>query len=274
MASLTSRIRAAIAVSITLVLISSSSTAAIADASVPETDPVGFAAFDTSSFSDVYRSMMENNDPAKVAALLQRFAESKSADREALKLGSLSDAEATDVLDEASVYAKAGEPLPPQLSARVGSGPNAPIQGEAINAGFSWEMNGRAGWSECEWFMCEVKSWIDFRVVTDPNDVNTASYWTATEGGEGRLHGFEMDSMVYQDGNFTAGTYGKSWSTPGYGTQWTFHPLDSNDGHTFQAEYNLNVSTPSGGMIYTSWSTGVSHTCGEPTPGAFRCLFD
>lgn len=244
-------------------------------ATTNETDPlnggtVGFATTSSSTFTDVQASMLEHNDPADVAALLERLASAESPDLEALRLDEYPLEEAQSALNEAATFAQEGERLP-GASARV-SGSSYPVMGEPISGNWSWEMQDRAEWNECGWFSCEVTSSISFRFVTDPNDVNTSTSFTATKFGDNTLNSFKLGSSVLQDGNWVSGVYGKHWN-PGYGTQWNLHPLDPNNGHTFQGEYQIEVPINGGGSIWMTWATGVTSTCGEPVPGAFRCLF-
>ncbi|MFJ6547442.1 hypothetical protein [Microbacterium sp. NPDC091676] len=230
--------------------------------------PVAFVAFGSSSFEDVYNSMLQLNDADEVAEVLETIAAAEEPDLEALKLDQYSPEQATEILEAAAQSARDDTQ---RLSPLQGPSPY-PVRGEPTNDNYSWVYSDRVEYVELEWGQWVPKAWIDFRVTTDPNDVNTASQWNATKGGDGRLSRFELFSNIWQD-QFYIGQQISTWNVPGFGTQWNIHPQRPNDGHRFQAQYGMTVKLPNGEEVFGTWSTSQSRVCGEQTPGGFKCFF-
>lgn len=245
--------------------------------SQPDQRPtITFTSTDASSFADIQASMLYNNDPEDVAAFLNHVAASDNYDLEPLKLDEFSAADAASLLAKAAELSEAGTPMTDEISPRVGPGSFYTIAGQAINADRSWEFTRKVETTDCGWLPwegCELRASIDFRFRTDPNDMNTATIWTANKFGDNTLSGFTLSSMVYQDGyNYFSSNEETYWN-PGYGTQWNFNPV-SNNGQTFQAGYQVKITrTDTQETIWFDWATGVTQPCAEPIPGAFGCIF-
>lgn len=239
--------------------------------------PAHFGYFESESFSDVYQSIVDNNRPQMASALLKSAIE----DPDLLPgLDGLSDAARAQVLNSAAKSAAEHAPLAAKTLSVASSGPGARILGSKINNGFSWQFKDRHNWAECKTpTTCEVNDWIDFTYTVDPGGSGSRILIQTNVWGS-KLGSYMVQGEVYRNVEMIKLKATGYVGGPGQSTTTTLwmSPHLSLTGYKFFANVStfvetpgINPANPESGAY--EWRTGMTDTCSEPTPGAWRCIF-
>jgi hypothetical protein len=282
------------------VLVWSSLVGVVADDSTPtaEETVVTFIATEDASFDEVFNSMISSNDAADVADFLDAQAEAAEPVTEDLGLADTSVDEAREVLADAAATAEDiattqdadGAPAStglvispasfashrtqaPRAAGVVRASMNsAAVAGSSTNNRFSWKFENRAYLRECSLWSCTTKSWLDYRLVTDPGKTTTRTNVQFIRGGEGKIRGVTLRTTVLSAG-YNVSDVTNKWSPNVSGMyQWN-SGHSSTKGKTFQMYYWLEFAGPGAVAGSYEYKSGRTSACSEPSPGAYRCLF-
>lgn len=143
---------------------------------------------------------------------------------------------------------------------------------QVINNRFSWKRSDRAFLRECNGWSCWAKSWLDWRVVTDPGKYNTRTNVQFIRGGEGKISAVRLQTVVLSNGRSISDVTGR-WNANVTGqNQWNSGHA-STQGRNFQMYYRIEFIGPNGKSAEYEFKSNRTGTCNDPYPAAYRCLF-
>ncbi|MGN7979308.1 hypothetical protein ACTJJ4_17155 [Microbacterium sp. 22195] len=126
---------------------------------------------------------------------------------------------------------------------------------------------------------CEVNDWIDFTYTVDPGGSGSRILIQTAVWGS-KLGSYMVQGEVYRNVEMIKLKATGYVGGPGQSTTTTLwmSPHLSLTGYKFFANVStfvetpgINPANPESGAY--EWRTGMTDTCSEPTPGAWRCIF-